>query len=83
MRLLDTIGQTGIDFLSLAWIYKLLFFVLIFGIVFYSFLLTFRIRILSDTIPTTFNKFVILLSIIYLIVMIVGGLLAVMIILPA
>jgi len=75
--------QPNIDFLNLAWILKVLFFVLIFGYIFFAFLLTFRVRILADTVHTSFNKVVRVASVLHLIIALIGGILALAIILMA
>ena len=75
--------QPNIDFLNLAWILKVLFFVLIFGYIFFAFLLTFRVRILVDTVHTSFNKVVRVASVLHLIIALIGGILALAIILMA
>lgn len=75
--------QPNIDFLGLAWVVKVLFFILIFGYIFFAFLLTFRVRILADTVNTSFNKVVRAVSVLHLIVALIGGILALAIILMA
>jgi len=75
--------QPNIDFLDLAWVVKVLFFILIFGYIFFAFLLTFRVRILADTVNTSFNKVVRAVSVLHLIVALIGGILALAIILMA
>lgn len=79
------IGNYGssLDFFSTAWTLKLLFFVLIFGYVFYVILLAFRVRILAETVHTPNNGLLRTIAFLHLIVAVVGSLLALVLILLA
>lgn len=66
---------------SLNGIIKLLFLVLAFGYIVYVFLLTLRVRILSETVKTPSNSTAKLISYIHLFLAVVGSLLAVILIL--
>jgi len=61
--------------------FKLLFLVIITGYVIYSILLTFRVRILSDTVKASSNKFVNLVVYIHLLLSIIGSMFCVILIL--
>lgn len=69
------------DIIGTGSIFKLLFLVIIVGYVIYALLLTFRVRILSDTVNSATNKIVNSVVYAHLLVAVVGSLLAVILIL--
>lgn len=71
---------SGIDF---NFGIKLLFFVILLFYVLYSFLIVLRVRILADTVETPHNKFIILVTWVNLLISIIGGFLAMILILTA
>ena len=83
MNLLDGLITPQIDLFGFNIVFKLLFFIIIVGYIFYAFLLLLRVRILSDTVSTKNNKFVQLLVFAHLIVALLGGFLAMIVILLA
>lgn len=75
-------GGTGqIDFINFA--FKLLFFTVIVGYVFYAFLLTIRVRILADTVTTKNTKFAVWLTYVHMIAALIGSFLALVLLLLA
>ncbi|KKR06444.1 MAG: hypothetical protein UT34_C0001G0485 [candidate division WS6 bacterium GW2011_GWF2_39_15] len=81
MDFLDGINTINWPIAGTEGVFKLLFLVIIFGYVIYSFLLTLRVRILNDTVKTSSNKTMLLLSYIHLLLAVVGGLFSVILIL--
>lgn len=77
------VPEPDLSFVNFTWIFKVLFFVIIFGYIFFAFLLTFRVRILADTVNTPFNKVVRAYSVIHLVIALIGGILVLAIILLA
>ncbi len=83
MDFLSGLDTPGIEFLGFNFIFKLLFFVIIVGYALYSFLLLLRVRILSDTVDTPHNKMVQILAFAHLALSLVGGFLAMILVLLA
>ena len=57
MEFIDGINTPEFDFLGINLVFKLLFFVILVGYVFYAFLMLLRVRILGDTVATQYHKF--------------------------
>lgn len=72
----DFFPITEMPVFSITWPIKLLFFVLVIGMILYTILLVFRIKILSETVFTTFNKYVTLMTLVVVIAVIVLGLIS-------
>jgi hypothetical protein len=83
MEFLDGLVTPDVQFFGLNLIFKLLFFVIIVGAILYSFLLMIRVRILSDTIQAPLNRLALSLTYIQLLVSLIGGFLALIVILLA
>ena len=84
MDFLEGLGGSTIDTsFGIALIFKILYFVILTGYVLYAFLLTLRIRILSDTVQVGPNKVVLTAVYIHLGVAIIGSFLAFLIALLA
>lgn len=83
MDYVNELNQTGVEVLDINFAYKLLFFILILGYLFYAFMLTVRVRILSETVKAPYNNFAVTISYIHMIVAIIGGFLALLVILLA
>lgn len=82
-NILDSFPVYNLDFVSIAWVFKLLFLVLLAGIVLYTVLLSLRVRILSDTVQTPFNSYVKGMTALMMLVIIAGSVLSLAIILVA
>jgi len=61
---------------TLAWPLKILFFVLIVGMILYLILLVFRVKILSETVHTTFNQYVTIMTLVVVIAVVMLGLIS-------
>lgn len=83
MDFLNGLESPSADFLGLNFVFKLLFFVILIGYVFYSFLLVIRVRILADTVETPHGKKMQLVAVGHMVLSIVGGFLALLLILLA
>lgn len=83
MDYVNQLNQTGVEVLNLNFAFSCLFFVLIFGYVLYAFLLAVRVRILSETIRTPYNNLAVTLSYVHMLIALVGGFLALLVILLA
>ncbi|WKZ30709.1 MAG: hypothetical protein QY318_02575 [Candidatus Dojkabacteria bacterium] len=83
MDYVGQLNQTGVEVLSLNFAFQCLFFVLIVGYLFYAFMLTVRVRILSETIKAPYNNLAVTISYIHLLVALIGGFLALLVILLA
>ncbi|MCA9376989.1 hypothetical protein H6763_03055 [Candidatus Nomurabacteria bacterium] len=85
MNFLDGLsGPTpSVSFLGINFVFKLLFFVLLVGYILYSFLLLLRVRILADTIKTPHSGKVMFATTIHLLISLIGGFLAMILILLA
>lgn len=70
-----------VSFLTTTGIMKLLFIVLIAGYILYSFLMTLRVRVLSDSVNTPSNSFTKMVAYSHLLISLIGGLFALILIL--
>ena len=77
------INRPDLGFFGVNFVFKTLFFIVVLFYVLYSFLMLLRVRILSDTVETPYNRIVQLIVLGNLILALVGGFLAMMLILPA
>jgi len=77
LEMFPTIEMPG---LTIAWPMKLLIFVLVVGMILYLVLLVFRLKILSETVHTTFNKFVTLITLIVVVAVVLLGLISLVLI---
>jgi len=76
-------GPTFDTSIGVTFIFQILYFVLLTGYVLYAFLLTLRIRILSDTVEVGNGKAIMFIVYLHLIVAIIGSFLAFLIALLA
>ncbi len=76
MDFITDLNTPTVSILGFNFVFKLLFFVILAGYALYAFLLLLRVRILSETVDTPHNKFVLLLSYANLGISLVGGFLA-------
>ncbi|MCA9374851.1 hypothetical protein KC622_00810 [Candidatus Dojkabacteria bacterium] len=83
MDFLEGINTPDIKLFGLNTVFQLLFFVVLVGYVFYAFLLTLRVRILADTVSVKYSKIVKSVTIVHIVVALVGGFLALILILLA
>ena len=83
MDFMSGLETPGIEFLGLNFVFKLLFFIIVVGYALYSFLLLLRVRILSDTVDTPNNKMVQFVALAHLGLSLVGGFLAMILVLLA
>jgi hypothetical protein len=83
MDYLGGISTPDLGNFGFALIFKILFAVLFACYVLYSFFLTLRVRILAETVDTPLNKKVLMLSYAHIGIVLVGGLIALMLILVA
>lgn len=83
MDFLEGLNTPDIKLFGLNTVFQLLFFVILVGYVFYAFLLTLRVRILADTVSVRYSKIVRAVTIIHLAIALVGGFLALILILLA
>lgn len=75
------LNSPDVSFLSSDGILKLLFIVLIAGYILYSFLMTLRVRVLSDSVNTPSNNFTKMVTYSHLLISLIGGLFALILIL--
>jgi hypothetical protein len=81
LKLFDVYNNNSLAIFDLSGIFKLLFFVVIVCYLVYAVLMALRIRILSETLTTPFNKYIAIMSFVHVTVGFVGSLLALVIIL--
>lgn len=81
MDFISGLETPTIELFSMSSLIKLLFIVIIVGYILYSFMLTLRVRILSDTVNTPSNTFAKTLAYSHLLVSLVGGLFALILVL--
>lgn len=83
MNLTNGLTTPAMGFLGLNFVFKLLFFVILVGYALYAFLLLLRVRILSDTVETPQNKLIQLIASAHLALSLIGGFLAMILVLLA
>ena len=83
MDFINGITSPSLGDFGIGIIFKVLFFVIFIGYVFYSLFLTLRVRILAETVATPVNAKVLFLTYLHMVVVLIGGILALMLILIA
>lgn len=78
---LTTYNDDALNFLEFSFSLKLLFIVLLIGVIIYIVLMSFRVKILTDTVKTPFNKYVNLATMVSIVSAVLLSVLSIMLIL--